>query len=133
MIYFSCPIYCSCSNQPVPVPIQLQALFNLATCSNYSITNYVKFPVFLFFKRVIKGELKMINTNYKTGQISLYCHFIEIVKGPGTSFQSSTLSQEHNRYVCYKIQYYLTKFHCHSTQDSKEISKHVTSIMQQCL
>ena len=75
----------------------------------------------------------MINTNYKNGQISLYCHLIEIVKGPGTSFQSSTLSQKHNRYVCYKIQYYLIKFHFDSTWDSKEISKHVTPIIQQCL
>ena len=37
---------------------ELQALFDLATCSNYSITNYVKFPVFHFFKRVNNGELK---------------------------------------------------------------------------
>ena len=28
---------------------KFQALFNLATCSNYSITNHVKFPVFHFF------------------------------------------------------------------------------------
>ena len=32
---------------------KLQTLFNLTTCSNYLITNYVKFPVFLFFW---KGE-----------------------------------------------------------------------------
>ena len=41
-----------------------QALFNLATCSNYSITNYVKFPVFHFFERLNKEELKMLNVNY---------------------------------------------------------------------
>ena len=32
---------------------KLQVLFNLAACSNYSITNYVKIPVFRFFW---KGE-----------------------------------------------------------------------------
>ena len=37
---------------------KFQALFNLATCSNYLITNYVKIPVFHFFERVDKGELK---------------------------------------------------------------------------
>ena len=41
-----------------------QALFNLAICSNYSITNYVKFPVFHFFERLNKEELKMLNVNY---------------------------------------------------------------------
>ena len=29
----------------------LQFLFNLATCSNYSITNYIKNPLFHFLKR----------------------------------------------------------------------------------
>ena len=46
---------------------KFQALFNLATSSNYSITNYVKFSVFhfffFFFERVNKEELKMVN-NY---------------------------------------------------------------------
>ena len=41
-------------------------LFNLATCSNYSITNYIKIPVFhfflfLFFEKVNKGHFKMVN------------------------------------------------------------------------
>ena len=46
---------------------KFQALFNLATCSNYSITNCVKFPVFHFFERVNKGEIKILlktATNY---------------------------------------------------------------------
>ena len=43
---------------------KFQALFNLTTCSNYSMTNYVKFPVFHFFEMVNKGELKMVNINY---------------------------------------------------------------------
>ena len=43
---------------------KFQALFNLATCSNYSITNYVKIPVFHFFEKVNKGHLKMANVNY---------------------------------------------------------------------
>ena len=41
-----------------------QALFNLAICSNYSITNYVKFPEFIFFEKVNKGEVEMVNINY---------------------------------------------------------------------
>ena len=35
------------------------------------------------------------------GQILLYCDFKKILKGPGTSFQSPTLSQEHVRNVCH--------------------------------
>ena len=41
-----------------------QVLFNLATCSNYSITKYVKFSVFHFFERVNNGDLKMVNINH---------------------------------------------------------------------
>ena len=41
-----------------------QALFNLETCSNYSIPNYVKFLLFHFCERVNKRELKMVNINY---------------------------------------------------------------------
>ena len=44
--------------------IKFQTLFNLATCSNYSITNYVKIPVFRFFEKVSKGQLKMVNVNH---------------------------------------------------------------------
>ena len=40
---------------------KFQALFSIATCSNYSITNYVKFTMFHFFERVNKGELKIVN------------------------------------------------------------------------
>ena len=38
--------------------------FNLATCCNYSITNYVKIPVFNFFEKVKRGHLKIVNANY---------------------------------------------------------------------
>ena len=38
--------------------------FNLATCSNYSITNYVKITVFHFFEKVNKWHFKMSNINY---------------------------------------------------------------------
>ena len=41
-----------------------QVLFNLAMCYNYSITNYVKIPVFHFLEKVNKGESKMVNVNY---------------------------------------------------------------------
>ena len=41
-----------------------QAFFNLATCSNYSVTSYVKFLVFHYFERVNKGESNVVNMNY---------------------------------------------------------------------
>ena len=42
-----------------------QVLFILATCSNNSITNYVKIPALHFFEKVNKGHLKMVNVvNY---------------------------------------------------------------------
>ena len=37
----------------------------------------------------------------KNGQISLYCHFNKIIKGPGTSFQSPALNLRHIRNVCH--------------------------------
>ena len=39
---------------------KFQVLFNLATGSNYLITDYVKIPAF----KVNKGQLKMVNANY---------------------------------------------------------------------
>ena len=35
----------------------------------------------------------------KNGQISLYCRFDKIMKGPGTSFQSPAMNQKHIRNV----------------------------------
>ena len=40
---------------------KLQALLNLATCSNYLITNYDKIPAFHYFQKVNKGYLKILN------------------------------------------------------------------------
>ena len=67
----------------------------------------------------------------KNGQVSLYCCFNKIVKGLGTSFQSSALSQNMFviRNVFHTAHLYLTKFHFDSIEDSKEISIGVTSIM----
>ena len=56
---------------------KFQALFNVATCSNYAITNYVKFPVFhFFFERVNEGELKVLDIKYQklTGLVELSFH-----------------------------------------------------------
>ena len=58
---------------------KFQAVFNLAICSNYSISTT------------------------KNWQTSLYCQFIKIIKGPGTSLQSLASGQKHVRNVCYKI------------------------------
>ena len=46
------------------VGAMFQVLFNLKTCSTYSITNYVKIPVFhffFFFEKVNKGHLKLVS------------------------------------------------------------------------
>ena len=94
---------------------RFKALFNLANCSNYSITNYVKIPVFNFFEKVNKGQLKLYMSTIKNRQILLYCHFNKIIKGPGTSFQSPALSQKHVINVCHTAHYYSTKFHFEST------------------
>ena len=37
---------------------------DLATCSSYSITNYVKILVFHFFGKLNRGHLKIVNVNY---------------------------------------------------------------------
>ena len=37
----------------------------------------------------------------ENNQISLSCHFNKIIKGPGTSFQSTALSQNYVRNVCH--------------------------------
>ena len=42
---------------------RFQALFNLTTCPNYS-TKYPKIPVFRFFEKVHKGQLKMIYVSH---------------------------------------------------------------------
>ena len=36
----------------------------------------------------------------KNNQILLYCNFNEIIKEPGTSFQSPAFSEKHVRNVC---------------------------------
>ena len=55
----------------------------------------------------------------KNGQVSPYCHFNKIIKGPGTSFQSSALNQKHFRKVCHLARYYLTKTHFDCTEGFK--------------
>ena len=37
----------------------------------------------------------------KNGHCSLYPHFNKTIKGPGTSFQSPSMSQKHARDVCH--------------------------------
>ena len=59
---------------------KFQVLSNLATYSNYLITNYIKIPMFHFFGKVNKGQSKMVNVNFKNGQISLDCHFNQIIR-----------------------------------------------------
>ena len=43
---------------------KFQDLFNFVVCSNYLITSYVKTPVFHFFEKMNRGQLKKINVNY---------------------------------------------------------------------
>ena len=58
--------------------------------------------VFNFFEKINKGHFKMMSA-IKDGKISLYCHFNKIINGPGTSFQSPELSQNHVRNVCHTV------------------------------
>ena len=47
--------------------VKFQFFFNLVICSNYSVTNYFKIPVFHFlfcFEKVNKGHLKIVNVSY---------------------------------------------------------------------
>ena len=67
----------------------------------------------------------------KNGQIWLYCHFNKMIKGSEITFTVSNNELKHVTNVCHTAQQYLTKFHFDSTQDSKELSINVTSIMQQ--
>ena len=74
------------------------------------------------------AAVKQIST-IKNGQISLHCHFNKIIKGPGTSFQSPALSQKYVINVCHTAHYSVTKFHFDGSENSKEITISVTSIM----
>ena len=58
-------------------------------------------PVFHFFEKVNKGQLRRAILTIKNGQILLQCHFYKVIKGPGTSFQSSALNQKRIRNVCH--------------------------------
>ena len=58
-------------------------------------------------------------SDIENGQISLYCHFSKIIKGPGPSLQSPALSQRHFKIICHTAHYYLNKFHFISTYDLK--------------
>ena len=79
---------------------KFQILFNLATCSNYSITNYVKIPVFdFFFEKVNNGHLKWELSTIKNGRILLCGHFNKIIKEPGTSLKSPAVCQKHVRNI----------------------------------
>ena len=71
---------------------KFQVFFNLATCPNYSITKYAKIPVFHFFDKMNKGQLKWYMSTIKNG-------LNEIIKELGTSFQSPAFSQKHVRNV----------------------------------
>ena len=43
----------------------------------------------------------MSTISIKNGQISLYCHFDKIMKGPRTSSHSPALNQKHVGNVCH--------------------------------
>ena len=53
----------------------------------------------------------------------LQIHFHRIVKGSGTSLQSSKLNQKNAGDVCRNLHYPLAKFHFDTSKDSKEIVK----------
>ena len=43
---------------------RIGVFFNLASCSNYSISHYVKIPVDHIFEKVNKGQLNIVNVDY---------------------------------------------------------------------
>ena len=51
-----------------------QVLFNLATCSNYSITNYIKIPLFNFIEKVNKGHFEMVNVTWHFKMVNVTWH-----------------------------------------------------------
>ena len=51
-----------------------------------------RFQCFIFFEKVNKEQLKMVNVNYQKWSVK---------KGPGSSFQSPALSQKHVRNFCH--------------------------------
>ena len=80
---------------------KFQVLFNLGISSNNLVTNYVKIPQRFIFLESWKIDIKKLYiVTIKNCQISLYCNFNEIIKEPGTSFQSSVLSQNYLSNVC---------------------------------
>ena len=44
--------------------LNFHVLFNLPTCSNYTITSYIMISVFHFFEEVNKGHFKLLNVCY---------------------------------------------------------------------
>ena len=61
--------------------------------------------------------------------IALYFHFNKIIEKPETSFQPSALSQKLVTNVCRTTHQHFTKSHFDCSEDSKEISVSVTTIM----
>ena len=56
---------------------KFQVPFNLASCSNYSITIYDKIPVFQFFEKVIKARLQMVKKSLKMARS---CYILILIK-----------------------------------------------------
>ena len=54
---------------------KFQFPFNLVTCTDYSIINYIMILVFHIFEKVNKGDLKMVNVNDKKWpELSLFSY-----------------------------------------------------------
>ena len=86
-----------------------------------------RFQCFIFLKMWITGNYKWWMSTMKNDQMSLYCHFNKIIKGPATSFQSPAFSQKHAWNIFHTVHLYLTKFNVDRIRDS------LSCTMQQCL
>ena len=83
---------------------KFQVLFNLETCSIYSITNYVTIPgfhiyIYIYFEKVNKT---FKNCKYQLLKMARFRHIVILIKSKkrlGISFQSPVLTQKHVRNV----------------------------------
>ena len=79
---------------------KLQSLFNLATCSNYSRTNYVKFPVLHF----LKGRIE--NCKYQLHKIDRSRYIVISLKSlKGLELVSSSQQWARNMLEMFVIRY----------------------------
>ena len=82
--------------------------------------DFVFFNLLKVCTEKIKNKKRLLKINRS--------HFMEIIRGPGTSFQSSHYKKI--KLEIFGISYYLIKIYFYTTYDCKETKKSVTSNVQ---